>query len=148
MNTHSTSQTEISQLEERLIELNQVIRKHREYIKTKYKVTALEMELIQFVVHNGPQKMKEVSENFYIKLSTLTSIIDKAEKKRVLKRSNSKQDRRVVYLEITKNGRKLYEAYQSLLKNTAQKMKEELGNENFMNFVDGMENFARLSINE
>ncbi|MEM7374712.1 MAG: MarR family winged helix-turn-helix transcriptional regulator [Bacteroidota bacterium] len=148
MNVNPESQSQINQLEERLIDLNQVIRQHREYIKTKYKLTALEMELIQFVAHNGPQKMKEVSENFYIKLSTLTSIIDKAEKKKILKRSNSKQDRRVVYLEITKNGRKLFEAYQGLLKHTAKRMEAELGKEKFQAFVGGMEIFARMSIKE
>jgi DNA-binding MarR family transcriptional regulator len=46
--------------------------------------------------------MKAISEAFHIKLSTLTSIIDKAEGNRIVRRVNSKKDRRVVFLETTK----------------------------------------------
>jgi len=104
-------------LEQSIITLNNVLRKEQRYIMDKYKISSQEMEILQYVIENGPQKMKVISEHFNIKLSSLTSVIDKAEKRRVVKRVNSKEDRRVVYLD----------------------------EETFIHFVNGMETFTRLS---
>jgi hypothetical protein len=49
-------QSDITRLENILIELNYAFRKHRDLIKDKYKISALEMELIKYVILNGPQK--------------------------------------------------------------------------------------------
>ncbi|MEM7658279.1 MAG: MarR family winged helix-turn-helix transcriptional regulator, partial [Bacteroidota bacterium] len=95
------SSEEISQLEKSLILLNQIMRKHRQHVQDQFNISALEMELTHFVSTKGPQKMKEVSAHFDIKLSTLTSVIDKAERKKILKRTNSLTDRRVFYLDTS-----------------------------------------------
>jgi DNA-binding MarR family transcriptional regulator len=141
------SSGEVSQFEQSLILLNNVMRKHRTNIEGQFQVSALEMELLQFVVTNGPQKMKAVSENFDIKLSTLTSIIDKAEKRKVLKRVNSRTDRRVVFLESTRKGEKLFVAYRKSLHELANEMKDVLTDGQLNQFVTGIELFNELSFN-
>ena len=123
------------------------MRKHRTNIEGQFQVSALEMELLQFVVKNGPQKMKAVSENFDIKLSTLTSIIDKAEKRKVLKRVNSRVDRRVVFLEATRKGEKLFTAYRKSLHELASEMKNLLTDGQLNQLVTGIELFNELSFN-
>lgn len=140
--------TDVKKLEESLIALNHAFRKHQDFIKTRFKISALEMELIQFVINNGPQKMKAISENFHIKLSTLTSIIDKAENARILKRTNSREDRRVVFLDTTKKGRKIYDEYSQFLRETALRMRANLAEVDFGNFVEGMETFTKISVPE
>ena len=136
----------IGRLEESLIKLNDASRHHQQFIKQHFKVSALEMQLVQYVIKNGPQKMKDVSEHFHIKLSTFTSIIDKAEKRKILKRVNSKEDRRVVFLDVTTKGRNLHAKYSDTLQVLVKKVESNLEKKAFEQFVDSLETFNRISL--
>ena len=142
----SNHTTDMKKLEFSLLNLSEIFRKRQDFIKKKYKISALEMDMIQYVIDHGPQKMKDVSKHFHIKLSTLTSIIDKAEQNRVLKRVNSKDDRRVVYLDVTARGRKVYEEYTVYLGEISNYIKSNLDEKVFHNFVESMETYTKLSL--
>lgn len=129
----------LQRLEDHLLDLNDVFRKHQQYIKMKYEVTGLEMEIIQLIVRDGRKKMKEIGKHFDIKLSTLTSIIDKIERNRFVKRVNSKDDRRVVFLETTRKGERLYEEYSKYIQLLSQTMHQSMESEKFDAFVQGFE---------
>lgn len=142
-----TDQKDVKRLERSLIVLNDIFRKHHNFIKQKYKISALEMEIVQFVIKEGPQKMKDIAKHFHIKLSTLTSVIDKAEKARIVKRVNSKEDRRVVFLDVTKKGRNVYQEYLKYLKDLVSRMHGSFDEEvDFQIFVEGMETFTQMSL--
>jgi DNA-binding MarR family transcriptional regulator len=140
--------TAVDRLEKSLYELNEVYRKHQDYIKTKYKISALEMEIIQLIVLQGKKKMKEIGEYFNVKLSTLTSIVDKVERQRLVVRANSKEDRRVVYLEVTPKGNKLYKDYSNYIQVMSQLMQRSMKDEQFSAFVEGLEKMSELVIAE
>ncbi len=139
--------SDFEKMEQSFILLNDIFRKRDDFIRNKYRISSLEMELIQYVMRNGPQKMKAVAEFFHIKLSTLTSIIDKAEKQRILKRVNSKNDRRVVFLDITKKGKKVFEEYKKYLHDMILRMQDSFDKDAFEKFVSGIETFNQISIN-
>lgn len=84
-----------------------------------FKLNLTQFRIMKKVAAEGQMKMKDVGEYFNIKLSTLTSTIDKLEEKGFVKRTNSKEDRRVVYLKLTPKGKKLlptaYEYLQLLM---------------------------------
>jgi DNA-binding MarR family transcriptional regulator len=69
------------------------------------------MEIILYVDKTGPQKMKHIGETFGIKFSTLTSLVDKIEDAGLIKRVNSKDDRRSVLITLSKKGKKLVDEY-------------------------------------
>jgi MarR family transcriptional regulator, organic hydroperoxide resistance regulator len=132
-------------MERIFIVLNEIYRKNHEYVSVKYKISSLEMELIQYVVLEGPKRMKDVSEHFRIKLSTLTSIIDKAEEHRVLKRVNSKEDRRVVYLDVTQKGKSVYNEYAKHQREMFERIESSLDETSFAGFIEGLETFNEIS---
>lgn len=134
-------------LEKSIITLNNVLRKEQQFIMDKYQISGKEMEILQFVLERGPQKMKDISEHFNIKLSTLTSVIDKAEKSRIVKRVNSKDDRRVVFLQSTRRGKDIFDEYNQHLKDVVAQLKQSFDEETFAHFVNSMETFTRLSAN-
>lgn len=154
-NTDLTTENKMSEisnanekrLERGLITLNEIFRKRDDFIQARYKISSLELELIQFVVNRGPQKMKAVAEFFSIKLSTLTSIIDKAESRKILKRVNSKDDRRVVFLDATKKGKRIYAEYGKYLKEIVERMQGSFEEDSFVRFIEGMETFNQISPN-
>ena len=145
MVANQTTLSNPKRLEQGLYDLNDVYRKHAEYIKAKYKISALEMEIIQFIVLEGKKKMKEIGEHFNIKLSTLTSIIDKIERQKLVKRVHSKEDRRVVYLESTKKGQRLYKDYSRFLGVVSQMMRRNLSEDIFETFLLGLQKVSELS---
>lgn len=144
-NPETPNLSDISRLEQRLIALSDSFRSHREFIEDKFNISALEMQLIQYIMHNGAQKMKDISRYFHIKLSTFTSIIDKAERNRVLKRVNSKEDRRVVFLDVTTKGRNLYREYVEALDSLVEKTGINVDEEQFEKLENGLEMFEKLS---
>ena len=73
----------------------------RQSILDSYNVVDSDVDIIRFLESEEQKKMKELGERFQIKLSTLTSIIDKLEKGKLVKRKNSKKDRRVIFIQTT-----------------------------------------------
>ena len=134
----------LNRFEKSLIDLNDVYRKHQNYIRAKYKITSLEMEIIQLIVLEGKKKMKEIGQYFNIKLSTLTSIIVKIERQKLVKRVNSKDDRRVVFLEVTNKGNKLYTDYSKYIQVISTLMKSSMDEENFNAFTEGLSKMSEL----
>ena len=140
--TRSDSFTRINKLEKSLYDLSDIYRKHQQYIKVKYKISALEMEIIQLIVLQGPKKMKDIGEHFQIKLSTLTSIVDKIENQKLVKRVNSKEDRRVVFLEVARKGARIYDNYSRYIHRISQAMKNNMNDELFFAFVQGIKTMS------
>lgn len=130
---------QLQKLEKSLIALRDVFRNHQRYIKDHFKISELEMEILQYVALNGRRKMKDIGEAFNIKLSTLTSIVDKIERQKFVKRINSKEDRRAVYLDLTPKGKRLYEKYSHYIQVMARLMKRTITDEHFDIFVDELE---------
>ena len=134
--------TELERLELSHIALRDVFRKHQRFIKDHFKISEQEMEILQFVALNGPRKMKEIGEAFNIKLSTLTSIIDKIEAQKLVKRVNSRTDRRAVYLDLTAKGKKVYDQYSHYIHVMAMLMKRSIQPDHFSIFVEELEHIT------
>ncbi|RMG75995.1 MAG: MarR family transcriptional regulator [Bacteroidetes bacterium] len=147
-NTFPFSETPHLNLEYQLARLAWAFRHHREHMRKHYKVSPQELELIEFIVHRGPGKMREVADHFQMKLSTLTSVVNKAEQRKLLRRKPSPDDGRVVLLGITPQGKKVYDAHTALLREAIRRIAGELDPATFERFLAGIETFNHLSLAE
>jgi len=68
-----------------------------------------EMTMIEILGKRGPMIMSELSDSARLCLSTATGLIDGLVAKVLVKRARSEKDRRIVQVELTKDGRKVYE---------------------------------------
>ncbi|GGA78126.1 MarR family winged helix-turn-helix transcriptional regulator [Ornithinibacillus halotolerans] len=66
-----------------------------------------DFSILEALYHKGRLTVREVSEAVLINTGSITYVIDKLEKKGLLERSNCKEDRRVVYIQITEEGKQL-----------------------------------------
>ena len=66
-----------------------------------------EFTILETLYHKGKQTVREISESVLIKTGSITYVIDKLEQKGLLKRQHCQEDRRVVYIDITNEGKKL-----------------------------------------
>lgn len=69
-----------------------------------------EVRLIEHLRLAGPQKMKDISEYLGVAVNTVTHIVDNAERKNLVVRERSPQDRRVVHVQLTEIGQSVGDA--------------------------------------
>lgn len=141
MNTVSKLYTEPSaiRLESILNELVRAFNFRRQSILTRYNVNEMDVEIIRYLTDEEQKKMKEVGEYFNIKLSTLTSTIDKLEKNKLVKRKNSKQDRRVIYIRPTAKGAKLLGDLEDNVRSLSETLVSETNPPDFDSMVKGLD---------
>jgi len=116
------SPEEAATLEKQLLFLRDSFRQHQNDIRKKYKISANEMEIILYINDFGPQRMKAIGERFKIKFSTLTSLVDKIERLNLVKRVNSKEDRRSILVTLTKKGKRMLDEYNEQIRSLAERM--------------------------
>jgi len=133
-------------LEKQLLQLRDAFRQHQNEVRKQYKISANEMEIILYINDFGPQRMKAVGEKFKIKFSTLTSLVDKIERLNLVKRVNSKEDRRSILVTVTKKGKRMLEEYNNQIKVLAEKMSSIASQEN--NLPQLVEAFERANHEE
>ena len=113
-------------------------------ILNSYNVTEQEVDIIRYLNEHDMQKMKEVGEYFNIKLSTLTSTIDKLEANKLVKRKNSKEDRRVIYIRPTAKGQALLQDLEDYTRKVAERVAAESKPDDFGVMVKGLEKMIGL----
>jgi len=123
--------------EESLLRLRSFLWKQQEFIRNRYNLKPDEFNIILHLLDNKNQRMRDLGDKFQIKLSTLTSIVDKIENSKYVKRENSTKDRRVIYLQLTEKGKRLCAAYYVYLREIAALMKEKLDDEQLRIFIEG-----------
>jgi DNA-binding MarR family transcriptional regulator len=140
MNTVSKLFTEpnAAQLENILNELVRAFNLRRQSILNRYKVNEMDVEIIRYLTAEDQKKMKEVGEYFNIKLSTLTSTIDKLEKNKLVKRKNSKEDRRVIYIRPTARGANLLNDLEDNVRSLSETLVSETNPPEFDSMIKGL----------
>jgi DNA-binding MarR family transcriptional regulator len=86
-----------------------------------------------------PISIKEVSMRTGLALSTLTSVFDKMEDKRLVKRRQSRTDRRMVMIELDVAGRRLQSRFKNLINHLSSILLESLPEEDRRNFTSALE---------
>jgi DNA-binding MarR family transcriptional regulator len=68
-----------------------------------------ELRLVEFLGDKGPHKMSELAGFLLLAVNSVTTIVDKLEKRRLVRRQRSDEDRRIVRVELTDAGRAAYQ---------------------------------------
>jgi MarR family 2-MHQ and catechol resistance regulon transcriptional repressor len=83
-----------------------------------------ELRLVEFLGNEGPRMMRELAEYLTVAVNSVTSIVDNLERKELVRRQRSEEDRRVIRVELTEPGR---EVYQSLVEVNLRLFRSMLG---------------------
>ena len=87
---------------------------HSVFLKMTEKLSAFEITPVQYAVlyclwENDKRSPKEIAERLKLENSTISGILERMEKKELIKRSISKTDRRFIQVILTKKGASLKE---------------------------------------
>lgn len=69
-----------------------------------YGLNTTEFGTLEYLYHKGPKPIQQICDRLLMANSSMTYVIDKLEKKGYVKRVADKKDRRVTYIELTKQG--------------------------------------------
>ena len=69
-----------------------------------------ELRVVELLGDQGPRIMRELAEHLQVAVNSMTSIADSMERKGLVRRQRSDEDRRVIRVELTEAGRGIYES--------------------------------------
>ena len=72
-------------------------------------ITEPQVQALEVLSMRGPVLMREMSECMIVSPANITGIVDRLEEKKLVQRTSEKEDRRATIIEITPEGKTLYE---------------------------------------
>ena len=72
-----------------------------------YGMRTSDFTILEALYHKGKQTIRQISETVLIKTGSITYVIDKLENKDLIERMPCKDDRRVVYIQLTNKGKEV-----------------------------------------
>ncbi len=76
-------------------------------------LSLLHLNVLMLLRFNGPMTMSRVAETLDVSVASATGIIDRMERKGVIERRHSHEDRRVVEVHVTKGGEAVFNTMQA-----------------------------------
>lgn len=90
-----------------LTRATQTITKQLEADIRKYGLNPTEFAVLELLFHKGDQPIQKIGEKILLASSSLTYVVDKLEKKKLITRKACSKDRRMTYAAITAEGNEL-----------------------------------------
>ena len=106
LGVHATRSREIIYSIRRLMQAGELYTKELNKI---YNVSSAQLNCLLALYENGPLSPSQIAKQILVNSSTVTGIIDRLEHKGLVRRLRISQDRRVITIELTKNGEVLAE---------------------------------------
>jgi MarR family transcriptional regulator, organic hydroperoxide resistance regulator len=88
----------------------QVIQEYSKKIEHTTGLTSSQLWAIKILAESAPMVVSELARRMYLHPATVGGILDRLESHDLIKRTRSKEDRRVVWVELTSKGKKLVTA--------------------------------------
>jgi DNA-binding MarR family transcriptional regulator len=97
----------ISEIVQSLHRIFKAIQEHSHEISEKYGITGPQLWVLKTISMNGSLSLGDLSERIYLHPSTITGLIDVLEGKGYVARVRDQEDRRVVKVQLTAEGKRL-----------------------------------------
>ena len=76
-------------------------------VTQKYRITGPQLWALNTISKNERMSLSDLSERMYLHRSTITGLMDRLEKKGYVARNRDRVDRRVIYVQLTTEGKRL-----------------------------------------
>lgn len=141
------SKNKTSELSELLVDFFNIFHAwEEEAVNTlKTKLSILEVHTIEALGRRPGLKMRELAEIMGISTPSVTSVIDKLEKKGFALRKTTPADRRVFLIELTKQGVDLFEKHTNQHKIMAERVLSCIPDNNTLQFVETLQKIVTKS---
>lgn len=94
--------------------------------------------VLMYIAFEGPLPMNEVSLHFGLEKGSFTQVADSLETISLIKRNRCEKDRRIIYLEITDDGKKMAEKIHKATTKRIDRIVSVLNEEQMKEFTDAI----------
>jgi len=106
-------------------------------------ITESQFQALGLLVDNGPILMRKLSDSMLVTPANVTGIVDRLEEKRLVTRTPDKEDRRATIIEITADGKSLYEKVSKKKDHMIQKALASFTRDELLTLNSLLEKFQR-----
>ena len=107
-------------------------------------ITGPQLWAIKVINDYAPIKVSDLANRLYLHPTTIVGIIDRLERQALVKRRRSKEDRRVVWIELTAKGNGLVKSAPEVAQGLLVAGLEELSSDNIMEIDRSMRSLVRI----
>lgn len=119
---HTESANTVQQVVASLRRIIRAIDLHSKYLATHYGLTGPQLVILQELKHNDQIPIRQITKAVHLSHATVTGILDRLEKRGLVKRQRDQKDKRIVRIYLT-------ESAHTVLKNAPSPLQESFQNE-------------------
>ena len=82
---------------------------YKKEVNRTYQVSASQLNCVLALYENGPLPPSQIAKHMMVESSTVTGVVDRLEQKGLVRTTRNSPDRRVINIELTKEGTRLAE---------------------------------------
>jgi len=94
----------VLQIAKRLRQITHEVDRYSKYLQESYQITIPQLVCLREIHDHGPVSLSALSRIVYVNSSTVTGIVDRLEKRELVRRRRMSKDRRQIHVEITEQG--------------------------------------------
>lgn len=116
----------------------QVLTEQSRKIEHETSLTGPQLWVVKILKETSPMKVSDLARRMYLHPATMVGLLDRLEAKGLLKRTRSDKDRRVVFIDLTEQGRELEINSPEVVQNLLVKGLEALTGQKLKMISDGL----------
>ncbi|SMC23104.1 DNA-binding transcriptional regulator, MarR family [Desulfacinum hydrothermale DSM 13146] len=117
---------------------------HSKHIQETYKITVPQLICLREIHEYGPISLGALTKIVFLNSSTVTGIVDRLEKRNLVRRTRVSKDRRKIHVEITEDGVEFIKNAPTPLQDTFVKRLQQLSEEEVQAILWAIERLVQL----
>lgn len=116
----------------------QVLTEQSWKVEHETSLTGPQLWVIKMLKESAPMKVSDLARRMYLNPATMVGLLDRLEAKDLVKRTRSEKDRRVVFIDLTDQGRELESNSPEVVQSLLVKGLEEIGAKDLQSISDNL----------
>ena len=134
----------ISNIIDNLRRVFQILNEQSKKVERETGITGPQLWAIKTINENSPVKVSDLANKLYLHPTTVVGIIDRLEKQNLVERRRSKDDRRVVWIELTDKGNDLVKSAPEVVQGSLVSGLEEISTNNLIEIDRSMKQLVKI----
>jgi DNA-binding MarR family transcriptional regulator len=122
----------------------QVLTEQSRKVEHETTLTSPQLWVVKLLKEASPLKVSDLARRMYLHPATMVGLVDRLEAKGLLKRTRSEKDRRVVYIDLTDQGRELEINSPEVVQNLLVKGLEAIGAKDLNLISEGLHHVVNI----
>ena len=122
----------------------QVVNEHSKQAERKTGITGPQLWAIKTIAEGAPIMVSEIASRMHLHAATVVGILDRLEARSLAKRVRSREDRRVVRVELTDQGKRLVKKAPEVAQGLLVSGLEQLKTKNLKNIAEALDQLVGL----